>query len=158
MTITAPTNSRKNSSRQHDDYNAILTKALADRLAEAFAEYLHQQARIAWGFGREEKLSHEELIRETISRHSAGRGISRVPRSHGKANALRSARGGEERRHHVDRIVCHASGRERERPLFFASRGEIFRRSAKSGAIRLTITQRAKAKRSPQSRNGSRLI
>ncbi len=48
----------------HDDYNAILTKALADRLAEAFAEYLHQQARIAWGFGATEKLSHEELIRE----------------------------------------------------------------------------------------------
>ena len=35
----------------HDDYNAILTKALADRLAEAFAEYLHREARIAWGFG-----------------------------------------------------------------------------------------------------------
>jgi 5-methyltetrahydrofolate--homocysteine methyltransferase len=49
---------------QLDDYNAILTKALADRLAEAFAEYLHQQARIAWGFGTTEKLSHEELIRE----------------------------------------------------------------------------------------------
>ncbi|MGI8821244.1 MAG: vitamin B12 dependent-methionine synthase activation domain-containing protein [Chthoniobacterales bacterium] len=48
----------------HDDYNAILVKALADRLAEAFAEYLHQQARIAWGFGGDEKLSHEEMIRE----------------------------------------------------------------------------------------------
>ncbi|MDQ2659414.1 MAG: methionine synthase, partial [Verrucomicrobiota bacterium] len=48
----------------HDDYNAILVKALADRFAEAFAEYLHQQARIAWGFGGDEKLSHEELIRE----------------------------------------------------------------------------------------------
>ena len=47
-----------------DDYNAILTKALADRLAEAFAEYLHQQARIAWGFGATEELSHEELISE----------------------------------------------------------------------------------------------
>ncbi len=51
-------------SDSHDDYNAIMVKALADRLAEAFAEYLHQQARIAWGFGAEEKLSHEELIRE----------------------------------------------------------------------------------------------
>jgi 5-methyltetrahydrofolate--homocysteine methyltransferase len=50
--------------RQHDDYNAILAKALADRLAEAFAEYLHKQARIAWGFGREEKLSTVDLIRE----------------------------------------------------------------------------------------------
>jgi 5-methyltetrahydrofolate--homocysteine methyltransferase len=49
---------------EHDDYNAILTKALADRLAEAFAEFLHREARIAWGFGRDEKLSREELLRE----------------------------------------------------------------------------------------------
>jgi 5-methyltetrahydrofolate--homocysteine methyltransferase len=41
-----------------------MTKALADRLAEAFAEYLHRQARIAWGFGKEECLTSEELIRE----------------------------------------------------------------------------------------------
>jgi 5-methyltetrahydrofolate--homocysteine methyltransferase len=49
---------------EHDDYNAILTKALADRLAEAFAESLHREARIAWGFGLEESLTSEELIRE----------------------------------------------------------------------------------------------
>src|SRR5205807_8200339 len=48
----------------HDDYSAIIAKALADRLAEAFAEYLHEQARIAWGFGREENLSNVDLIRE----------------------------------------------------------------------------------------------
>jgi 5-methyltetrahydrofolate--homocysteine methyltransferase len=48
----------------HDDYNAIMIKALADRLAEAFAEYLHKQARIAWGFGSGENLSNEEMIRE----------------------------------------------------------------------------------------------
>ncbi len=50
--------------KDHDDYNAILTKALADRLAEASAEWLHLQARIAWGFGRDEHLSNEELIKE----------------------------------------------------------------------------------------------
>jgi 5-methyltetrahydrofolate--homocysteine methyltransferase len=50
--------------KEHDDYSAILGKALADRFAEAFAEYLHQQARIAWRFGRDEKLSRAELIRE----------------------------------------------------------------------------------------------
>ncbi|HEY4273679.1 MAG TPA: methionine synthase [Candidatus Udaeobacter sp.] len=50
--------------RQHDDYSAIMTKALADRLAEAFAEYLHKKARIAWGFGRDEQLSNADLIRE----------------------------------------------------------------------------------------------
>ncbi|HEV3416503.1 MAG TPA: methionine synthase [Pirellulales bacterium] len=48
----------------HDDYNSIMTKALADRLAEAFAEFLHRQARIDWGYGREEKLSSEDLIEE----------------------------------------------------------------------------------------------
>jgi 5-methyltetrahydrofolate--homocysteine methyltransferase len=41
-----------------------MVKALADRLAEAFAEYLHQRARQDWGFGRQENLSHEDLIRE----------------------------------------------------------------------------------------------
>jgi 5-methyltetrahydrofolate--homocysteine methyltransferase len=50
--------------RDHDDYNAILVKALADRLAEAFAEHLHAQARRDWGFGASEKLSNEELIAE----------------------------------------------------------------------------------------------
>ena len=49
----------------HDDYNAIMTKALADRLAEAFAECLHERARREWGFGVEEKLSKEDLIRES---------------------------------------------------------------------------------------------
>jgi len=50
--------------KQHDDYNAIMAEALADRLAEAFAEYLHQQARIEWGFGKSEDLSPEQLIAE----------------------------------------------------------------------------------------------
>jgi 5-methyltetrahydrofolate--homocysteine methyltransferase len=48
----------------HDDYNSIMAKALADRLAEAFAEYLHQRARKEWGYGKEERLTFEELIRE----------------------------------------------------------------------------------------------
>jgi 5-methyltetrahydrofolate--homocysteine methyltransferase len=50
--------------RDHDDYNSIMTKALADRLAEAFAEYLHKRAREEWGFGKLEKLTAEDLIRE----------------------------------------------------------------------------------------------
>src|SRR5205085_6997408 len=48
----------------HDDYNAIMAEALADRLAEAFAEYLHKQARDEWGFGAGEKLNTDELIAE----------------------------------------------------------------------------------------------
>jgi 5-methyltetrahydrofolate--homocysteine methyltransferase len=50
--------------RSHDDYGAIMTKALADRLAEAAAEWLHARARREWGYGREERLAPEELIRE----------------------------------------------------------------------------------------------
>jgi 5-methyltetrahydrofolate--homocysteine methyltransferase len=49
----------------HDDYNAILTKALADRLAEAFAERLHQRVRQEfWGYARGEDLDNEGLIKE----------------------------------------------------------------------------------------------
>ena len=48
-----------------DDYNSIMVKALADRFAEAFAEYLHQKVRKEiWGFAADENLSNEELIRE----------------------------------------------------------------------------------------------
>jgi 5-methyltetrahydrofolate--homocysteine methyltransferase len=49
---------------QHDDYNAIMAEALADRLAEAFAEYLHKRAREEWGYGVGEGLTNEQLIRE----------------------------------------------------------------------------------------------
>ena len=48
----------------HDTYNGILVKALADRFAEAFAEYMHKQARIDWGFGLTESLSNPDLIDE----------------------------------------------------------------------------------------------
>ncbi len=48
----------------HDDYNSIMTKALADRLAEAFAELLHQRARREWGYGKGERLTKEQLIAE----------------------------------------------------------------------------------------------
>jgi 5-methyltetrahydrofolate--homocysteine methyltransferase len=48
----------------NDDYHAIMTKALADRLAEAFAELLHERARRDWGYGKAEDLTPEDLIRE----------------------------------------------------------------------------------------------
>src|SRR5262249_17157084 len=47
-----------------DDYDAIIVKALADRLAEAFAELLHQRARRDWGYGSTETLTMEDLIHE----------------------------------------------------------------------------------------------
>lgn len=51
--------------KEHDDYNSIMIKALADRLAEAFAELLHKKVRQKyWGYNTAEKLSNEELIKE----------------------------------------------------------------------------------------------
>ncbi|HET7007021.1 MAG TPA: methionine synthase, partial [Candidatus Binatia bacterium] len=50
--------------KDNDQYNSIMTKALADRLAEAFAECLHKRARADWGYGKNEKLSNEDLIQE----------------------------------------------------------------------------------------------
>jgi 5-methyltetrahydrofolate--homocysteine methyltransferase len=49
---------------QHDDYDSIMVKALADRLAEAFAECLHQRARIDWGYEHERQHTADELIAE----------------------------------------------------------------------------------------------
>src|SRR5262249_17282160 len=48
----------------HDDYNAIMAEALADRLAEAFAELLHERVRRDWDYGQAEHLSKDELIAE----------------------------------------------------------------------------------------------
>jgi 5-methyltetrahydrofolate--homocysteine methyltransferase len=50
--------------KDHDQYNSIMAKALADRLAEAFAECLHKRVRNEWGYGKNEKLRSEDLIAE----------------------------------------------------------------------------------------------
>ena len=57
----------------HDDYNAIMAEAVADRLAEAFAECLHKRVRGEWGYGRGETLTSDELI------HEKYRGIRPAP-------------------------------------------------------------------------------
>jgi 5-methyltetrahydrofolate--homocysteine methyltransferase len=49
---------------EHDDYNAIMAEALADRLAEAFAEAMHQRVRNEWGYGKTENLTSKDLIEE----------------------------------------------------------------------------------------------
>ena len=49
---------------EHDDYKSIMIKAIADRLAEAFAEWLHARVRSEWGYGAGEDLSNEDLIQE----------------------------------------------------------------------------------------------
>ena len=48
----------------HDPYSAIIAKAVADRLAEAFAEFLHLQARISWGYEKTGEFTNEDLVKE----------------------------------------------------------------------------------------------
>jgi 5-methyltetrahydrofolate--homocysteine methyltransferase len=82
--------------RQHDDYAAILVKALADRLAEALAEWLHRRARGDWGYGRDESLSMEELVREKYRGIRPAPGYPACP-DHTEKRLLFDLLGGEER-------------------------------------------------------------
>jgi 5-methyltetrahydrofolate--homocysteine methyltransferase len=54
----------KSFEKKHDDYSSIMAKSLGDRIAEALAEMFHKKSRVAWGYGRQESLTPEELIRE----------------------------------------------------------------------------------------------
>ena len=74
----------------HDDYSAILLKALADRLAEAFAERLHQRVRTEfWGYAAGEQLSNEQLIQEAYSGIRPAPGYPACPEHGIKADMFR---------------------------------------------------------------------
>ncbi|WP_315710877.1 methionine synthase [Brenneria uluponensis] len=71
---------------QHDDYNKIMLKALADRLAEAFAEYLHERVRkVYWGYAPNENLGSDELIRENYQGIRPAPGYAACPEHTEKA-------------------------------------------------------------------------
>ena len=82
--------------KAHDDYRAIMVKALADRLAEGLAEKLHQQAREDWGYGRGEALGIEQLIREQYRGIRPAPGYPACP-DHTEKRPLFDLIGGEER-------------------------------------------------------------
>jgi 5-methyltetrahydrofolate--homocysteine methyltransferase len=73
--------------QDHDDYGSILTKALADRLAEACAEWLHKQVRDGWGYGLTEGLSHDQVLAETYRGIRPAFGYPACP-DHGPKRAL----------------------------------------------------------------------
>ena len=114
-----------------------MVKALADRLAEAFAEFLHKQARIAWGFGREENLSNADLIREKYRGIRPAPGYPACP-DHAEKRTLFDLLGAEKNIGiKLTGIVCDASGSKRQRILFFTSGSEIFRcRPDRTGSSR----------------------
>jgi 5-methyltetrahydrofolate--homocysteine methyltransferase len=82
--------------KAHDDYASIMVKALADRLAEALAEWLHRKARSDWGYGAGETLSIEELIREKYRGIRPAPGYPACP-DHTEKRLLFDLLGGEER-------------------------------------------------------------
>ena len=78
--------------QQHDDYSAIMLKALADRLAEAFAELLHQRVRREfWGYAPRRGAGQRRADRREIPRHPPGARLSGLPRPHREGRAVRAA-------------------------------------------------------------------
>jgi hypothetical protein len=92
----------------NDDYSAILLKALADRLAEAFAELMHQRVRREfWGYAADEALDNEP-DRRGIPWHSPGTGLPGLSGPYGEEGAVCPA-GRTGHRHDPDRRLCHAA-------------------------------------------------
>ena len=102
----------------NDDYSSIMVKALADRLAEAFAERMHQSVRKEfWGYAADETLSNAELIAREIPRHPPGAGLSGAARPHREGHAVPAARRRADRRE-ADRELRDVAGRLGVRALF----------------------------------------
>jgi len=102
---------------QHDDYNAIMAEALADRLAEAFAEYLHQRARQEWGYGRTENLTCEELIAEKYRGIRPAAGYPACP-DHTEKDMLWKLLDAEKNTGiRLTESLRHVAGQQRERTL-----------------------------------------
>ena len=114
---------------QHDDYGAIMVKALADRMAEAFAERLHERVRKElWGYAAGEDLRQRRVDRGALPRHPPGAGLSRLSRSYREANVVRPAAGRRECRHHSHRELRHVAGCRRCRLVLRAPRRPLLRR------------------------------
>jgi 5-methyltetrahydrofolate--homocysteine methyltransferase len=112
-----------------NDYDAIMVQSLADRLAEAFAEYMHARVRREiWGYAPDETLSGQDLIDEAYRGIRPAPGYPACPDHTEKQHPLRSAGRGEPHRHPAHRELRHVARLERLRLLFLASRLGLLRR------------------------------
>jgi 5-methyltetrahydrofolate--homocysteine methyltransferase len=112
----------------HDDYNDILLKSLADRLAEASAEALHLRVRRElWGYAPEERPHQRPAHRRTVPGHSPGAGISRLPGSHREGHALADAGRGAGHRPEDHGELRDVSDGRGQRLVLRASRCEVLR-------------------------------
>ena len=147
--------SRARFEREHDDYNAIMVKALADRLAEAFAAYLHARAREEWGFGERRRSPDGQIIAEAAPRHPPGFGYPACP-DHSEKFKLFDLLEAPSDRHRADRARRDDAGGQRERPVLRASRRRAISPSGASARIRSPATRGAKGCRSTRSSAGCR--
>ena len=131
--------------KANDDYSAILLESLADRLAEAFAERLHERVRKEfWAYAPDEHLDNDGADRREVRRHPPGAGLPRLPGAHREADDLGAARRRGHHRHRADREHGHVAGRRGQRAVLLppASRGTSC--SGRSAATRSRTTPRRK--------------
>ena len=115
--------------RANDDYSKILVKALADRLAEAFAEALHEKVRRElWAYAPNEKLSNEELIAEAYAGIRPAPGYPAQPDHTEKRTIFKLLDAEKRDRAQAHRVVRDVARRRGLRTLFLASREPLFRR------------------------------
>ncbi len=119
----------------HDDYSAIMLKALADRLAEALAEMLHERVRKRhWGYAGDENLRNQDLIEERYRGIRPAMGYPASPDHTEKDDSVAAARRGGAHRHLADRVQGHGPHRRGQRALLLPpGRPLLRRRQARQG-------------------------
>ena len=143
--------------RDNDDYNAIMVKALADRLAEAFAEYVHAQARHDWGYGEDERLSVDQLIAEKFRGIRPAYGYPACP-DHSEKFKLFDLLDATAARDHAHRARRDAADGQRQRVVLLTPGGQVLQRRPDQLATSSSPTRSAKAYRSRKRSAGCRRI
>jgi 5-methyltetrahydrofolate--homocysteine methyltransferase len=132
--------------RANDDYRSILVKALADRIAEAFAERMHQRVRKEfWAYAPDEAISNEDLVREEYRGIRPGARLSRPSPITPRRNALQPAAGRAPHRREAHRNPTPCGRARRCRASTSPIRRRITSASPRWSAIRSRITPRARA-------------
>ena len=116
--------------KANDDYSAIMLKSLADRFAEAAAEWLHAEVRTHyWGYASDEQLDNDALINEQYKGIRPAPGLPGLPGPHRQARTVCPARCTEHGRHAAHRILRDDAGGGGIRVLHRASGLSLFRHS-----------------------------
>ena len=140
----------------HDDYNSIMVKVLADRLAEAAAEWLHARARRDWGYGADEQLSREQILAEKYRGIRPAFGYPACPDHAPKGTLFALLGNARAPRRDAHGWPRDAADRVGVGPVLRALPTPATSRSAASAAIRSPTTPRAWACRSSRSSAWSR--